>query len=176
MYLVEGAKRKNYVHKVREIPKDQTVVRTNHGIWLPWAGYQRTGDTAETLSRISSESRRLIAQIVTEAAEDPEDLIDGLTLNFTGDGQLNALRTTTQKKKMRTTSQILIIPSERTMYVRPVQSNMKFNFWKLNHPKQQTWVEILSNRVLYMNLKDSDPGNDPPFDHSLSHDLDEQEL
>lgn len=72
---------------------------------------------------------------------------------------------------MRTTSQILIIPKEKTMYVRPVQSHMKFNFWELNHPKQQTWIEILSNRVLYANLKDSDPENDPPFDHTLSHEV-----
>lgn len=73
---------------------------------------------------------------------------------------------------MRTTSQILIIPKEKTMYVRPVQSHMHFNFWELNHPQQKTWVEILSNRVLYLNLKDSDPSNDPPFDHSLTHAVD----
>ena len=72
---------------------------------------------------------------------------------------------------MRTTSQIMIIPKEQTMYVRPVQSHMKFNFWDLNHPKQQTWVEILSNRVLYTNPKDTDLENDPPFDHNLSHDI-----
>ena len=74
---------------------------------------------------------------------------------------------------MRTTSQILIIPKEKTMYVRPVQSHMSFNFWELNHPKQQTWVEILSNRVLYMNLKDVDIENDPPFDHTLNHKAEE---
>jgi len=177
MFLIEAAQNNGrYRYKVREIPRDQTVVRTNHGIWLPWAGYQRGVDQAETLSRISSESRKLIADQVTEQSQDPEDILDGLTLDYTSNGQLNALRTTTEKKKMRTTSQIMIIPKERTMYVRPVQSNMIFNFWELNKPNQQTWIEILSNRVLYMNLKDIDPGNDPPFDHSLSHDLDEQEV
>lgn len=171
MILIEGyGKDNDYKYKMRLLKQDETVVRTNHGIWLPEAGYQRKiDDDSETMSRISSESRRLIAEKVTAEANDPEDIIDGLTKDYTHDGQLNALRTTTKKKKMRTTSQILIIPKEKTMYVRPVQSHMEFNFWDLNHPKQQTWIEILSNRVLYMNLKNLDPSDDPPFDHSLNH-------
>lgn len=175
MYLIEGAwrpreyKTGGYAYTIKEIPRSETVVRTNHGIWLDWAGYQRSDDDAETMSRVSSESRRLIAEYVTAAAEDPEDIIDGLTRNFTDDPQLNALRTSTEKKKMRTTSQIMIIPSEHTMYVRPVQSNMTFNFWELNDPNQQTWIEILSNRVLYMNLKDISADEEPPFDTKLSH-------
>lgn len=175
MYLLEGSwlpgeyDDRKYDYKIKEIPKDQTIVRTNHGVWLDWAGYQRGEDKKQTLSRISSESRLLIANDVVNKSNDPEDIIDGLTLNYTSNGQLNPLRTTTEKKKMRTTAQIMIIPKEKTMYVRPVQSHMSFNFWELNDPKQQTWIEILSNRVLYMNLKDNDPENDPPFDHKLSH-------
>ena len=176
MFLLEGAwkpgeyKSKGYSYKIREIDKSDTVVRTNHGVWISWAGYQRIADDEQqTLSRVSSECRKLIAEYVVSQANDPEDIIDGLTQNFTDNRQLNALRTSTEKKKMRTTSQILIVPKEKTMYVRPVQSNMAFNFWDLNHPEQQTWVEILSNRVLYLNLKDSDPSNDPPFDHKLTH-------
>ena len=175
MYLIEGAWRKlkqrsNFRFQVEKIDPKDTVVRTNHGVWLPWAGYQRVTDPAQTASRISSESRRLCAQRVANRARDPEDIIDGLTLNFTNDPQLNPLRTTQEKKKMRTTSQILVIPRERTMYVRPVQSHMHFNFWDLNRPEQRTWVEILSNRVLYLNLKDHDPTNDPPYTPRLSHD------
>lgn len=171
MILIESAKKDGEFHfRARVIPHDKFVVRTNHGVWLPWAGYQRGEDDNQTMSRISSESRRTIAEIVTAQAGDPEDILDGLTQNYTGNPQLNALRTTTEKKKMRTTSQILIVPKERTMYVRPVQSHMKFNFWELNKEDQQTWVEILSNRALYMNLKKDDLGQDPPFDHSLNHD------
>lgn len=176
MFLLEGCwepggyKHRKYAYKVREIDKNQSVVRTNHGIWLPWAGYQRDkNNKSETMSRISSESRRLIAEAVTKRAQDPEDILDGLTKKYSSEPQLNALRTSTEKKKMRTTSQIMIIPKEKTMYVRPVQSHMTFDFWALNRPDQDTWLEILSNRVLYMNLIDSDPENDPPFDHKLSH-------
>jgi len=170
MYLVEAAHpaKNGFNYKVAEIPRDQTVVRTNHGIWLPRTGYQRGGDEAETLSRISSESRRLIALAVTEDAKTPEDILDNLTLNFTNNGQLNALRTTLDKKKMRTTSQIMIVPSQQTMFIRPVQSHMKFNFWDLNDTKQQTWVEILSNRILYKNMKGVDFSDELPF-ASLNH-------
>jgi hypothetical protein len=175
MYLIEGSwepggyKDRKYDYKVREIPHDEIVVRTNHGIWLSWAGYQIDGDRSEKMSRISSLSRRLIALDVTEHAKDPEDILDGLTKDYTHDGQLNALRTSTEKKKMRTTSQIMIIPKEHTMYVRPVQSHMHFNFWEFNHPEQKTWVELLSNRVLYMNLNNDPMTGKPPFDHKLNH-------
>lgn len=178
LYLLEGAwrpgeyKTKGYSYVIKEIPHDEYVVRTNHGQWIPWAGYQRkSDDEAQTLSRISSETRNAIAQAVVQAANDPEDIIDGLTQNFTGNGQLNALRTTHKKKKMRTTSQIMIIPKEKTMYVRPVQSHMTFNFWELNNPKQQTWIEILSNRILYLNLLGHELENRPPFDHRLNHNI-----
>jgi len=174
MILIESAKNNgNYQYKVKIIPKDQHVVRTNHGVLLPWAGYQKDPENKrETLSRYSSESRKLIAEIVTSQAEDPEDILDGLTIDYTNNPQMNALRTTTENKKMRTTSQIMLIPAEKTMYVRPVQSHMKFNFWELNKQDQQTWVEILSNRILYMNLKDKNLDNDPHFDHKLSHQID----
>ena len=179
MYLLEGAwekggyKKEKFLHVIKEIPKNETVVRTNHGVWLSHAGYQRGVDDSQTQSRISSESRKLIAEIVTHVSQSPIELIDGLTKDFTGNGQMNALRTSTKVKMMRTTSQIMIIPKEQTMFVRPVQSNLQFNFWELNHPAQQTWVELLSNRVLYANLKNADPTDDPPFDYHLLHNAEE---
>ena len=179
MFLLEASwrpnspkTRKNYIHVIKKIPKDQIVTRTNHGIWLDWAGYQRKeDDPKQSQSRISSESRKMIADYVSESASDPEDIIDGLTQNFIGHGQLNALRTSHENKKMRTTAQLMIIPRERTLYVRPVQSHISFDFWELNKPKQQTWVEILSNRVLYMNLNNVDQDHRPPFDHNLDYKL-----
>lgn len=158
MYVLEGAWRpgeydkKGYSYQAEQIPRNQTVARTNHGVWLPWAGYQRHVSKSQDLSRVSSESRQLIAQFVADQAHEPDDLLNELTHNYTDDDQLNALRTATDRKKMRTTSQIMIVPKERTMYVRPVQSHIHFNFWKQNHPEQETWVELLSNRQLYKNM------------------------
>ena len=155
MILLEGAwtdySKKEYDFKIKVIPHDQTVARTNHGIWLPAAGYQRTeGDPGETASRISSESRLDIAKHIVDVAAAPQDLIDDLCKTYIDNSQLNVFRTTSDKKKMRTTAQLMMIPSENTLYVRPVQSHMTFDFWELNHPKHKTWVELLSNRALYV--------------------------
>jgi len=61
---------------------------------------------------------------------------------------MNVLRTTTDRKMMRTTAQEMIIPIERTFFLRPVQTKMEIDFWRLNQLKQDMWVEILSNRSL----------------------------
>lgn len=154
-YLLEGAwvkgkyKKGEYEYFIDELSKDTAIARTNHGIKLQWAGYQRDESPSHTLSRISSESRMRIAQFVVNNATTPENILDGLTEDYTGNGQLNALRTTHDKKKMRTTSQTMIVPSTMTMYIRPVQSHLTYNFWELNTSDSKTFVEILSNRILY---------------------------
>jgi hypothetical protein len=164
MFLIEASdwdKRRAYKYIVKKIPKDQTVARTNHGIWLPTAGYQRRPTSkSETLSRISSETRLLLAEEVVNAAQDPEDLVDGMCQVYIRDPQLNIMRTSTDRKKMRTTSQELCVPSERTLYCRPVSSHVEFDFWSLNRPNTNVWVEILSNRALWRNTK-----GDPPLGH-----------
>jgi hypothetical protein len=164
-----GYKNKEYIYEVKEIKKDKYVVRTNHGIFLPDAGYQLNVNRAQDISRLSSESRKLIAEIVTEVTDNPFELLDNLTNDFTHNGQMNAIRTSTEKKKMRTTSQIMIVPKLNTMYVRPIQSNLKYNFWDLNKPEQKTWIEILSNRVAYQNLKDTNFEDETIFDFDLNH-------
>lgn len=170
MILIESAyrdhKRNDYEYRARIIPHNEIVVRTNHGLWLPWAGYQRSdSDLGQTASRVSSESRLLIAQYVAEQAKSPMELIDGLCRNYIKNPQLNVFRTTTDDKKMRTTAQLLIIPREKTLYVRPVQSHMTYDFWRQNQPDQQTWVEILSNRPFYRGHKAK--LSSPTFTHTV---------
>lgn len=156
--LLEASKSDGkYVYKAHSIPENKTIARTNHGIWLDWAGYQHGIDENQELSRISSEARRLQGQFVVEHANDPEDMIDGLCHIYIDHPQLNVMRTSTERKKMRTTAQIMLIPTEATMYCRPVSSHMTFDFWKLNRPDADTWVEILSNRALYQKVHDADP-------------------
>jgi hypothetical protein len=170
-YLLEGAWKpggyaaEDYEYIIHEIPKDKTITRTNHGIWVDWAGYQRGIDNNQTASRISSESRRKIAQSIVNKAKEPQDIIDGMAGTYVDNPQLNVLRTAHDKKQMRTTSQIMIIPEEKTFFIRPVQSHMIFNFWELNKPKNDLWVEILSNRVLYKHYKEH---GEPPFP-AMSH-------
>lgn len=173
-YLLEGAWKsggyadKEYKYKIREIPHDATVARTNHGVWLEGTGYQRNpNDDAETLSRVSSESRLAIAEYVVNHAKNPNEIIDNLAKTWIDEPQLNCLRTAHNKKQMRTTSQIMLIPSEHTMYVRPVQSNMTFNFWEMNDPKIDLWIEILGNRILYKNKEEAGTLPFPKMSHKV---------
>jgi hypothetical protein len=170
MILIEASNwdgRRPYRFRARRIPNDQTVARTNHGIWMPTAGMQRSArDQQQTLDRISSESRLLLAQTVLEAAQKPQDLVDGMCQVYINHPQLNIMRTSTQGRKMRTTSQQLCVPAERTLYCRPVSSHMKFDFWSLNRPTTDVWVEIMGNRELWQNVK-----GDPPFGHMNMQDL-----
>lgn len=153
LYLIEAADQDGtqpYRYVVKHIPHDQTVARTNHGLWLEWASFQRRDDDPEqTRDRISSESRLLQAQRVVEQAQTPMDLVDGCCQIYVDHPQLNIMRTSTEPNRFRTTSQQLCVPQERTLYCRPVSSNLQFDFWKLNKPERNTWVEILSNRELW---------------------------
>jgi hypothetical protein len=162
MFLIEASDwdgTKPYEYIVKRIPKTDVVARSNHGIWMPSTGYQRRpNNQSETLSRISSETRLLLAEAVVNAAKKPEDLVDGMCQVYINDSQLNIMRTSTENKKMRTTSQQLCVPKERTLYCRPVSSHSKFDFWRLNRPNTNVWVEILSNRALWQNTQ-----GDPPF-------------
>ena len=170
LYLIEASDwdgKQPFKFIVKKIPTTETVTRTNHGIWIPDAGYQRRDNNrSETLSRISSETRFLLAEAVVATAEDPEDLVDGMCKVYINDPQLNIMRTSTEQKKMRTTSQQLCIPRERTLYCRPVSSHLEFDFWGLNQPDTDVWVEILSNRALWQNTR-----GDPPFGHMKMKDI-----
>lgn len=160
-FLLESCRdrRGRYRSVMREIPRDRVVARTNHGIWMPWAGYQRSDDESETLSRISSEARLLQAQYIVDHAQDPQDLIDGMCQTMVDSPQLNVMRTDTHRKKMRTTAQLMIIPSEHTLFCRPVASDIDYDFWNLNRAGGDTWVELLSNRALHQ----TDANGEPPF-------------
>ena len=170
LYLIEASDwdgERPFEYIVREIPQDQTVARSNHGIWLQDAGYQRDpASKSHTLSRISSESRLALAEAVVATAEVPEDLVDGMCQVYLNNPQLNIMRTSTEQKKMRTTSQQLCVPEEKTLYCRPVSSHLQFDFWGLNRPNTDVWVEILSNRALWQNTR-----GDPPFGHMKMRDV-----
>ena len=137
-----------YYYDMEEIKRSQTIARTNHGIWLEKAGYQLGIDKNQDLSRKSSESRMKQAEAVLKRAKTPQDIIDGMCGQPNKNTQMNVLRTTTDRKMMRTTAQEMIIPIESTFFLRPVQTKMEIDFWRLNQLKQDMWVEILSNRSL----------------------------
>ena len=168
-YLIEASDQdgtKPFRYRLQEIPKDHVMARTNHGLWLEWAGFQRGDDAQQTRDRISSESRLLQAQAVAQIAKQPQDLVDGLCKITIEHPQLNAMRTSTGRNEFRTTSQQLCVPKEKTLYCRPVSSNLQFDFWKLNRPDTKVWVEILSNRELWQRAPEP-----PPFDNMQFKDV-----
>ena len=169
MYLIEATDddgTKPYRYIVKKIGRGNTIARANHGVWIQDAGYQRGKNKSETLGRISSDARLVQAQAIVDAAEEPEDLVDGMCQVYINDPQLNIMRMSTERKKMRTTSQQLCVPRERTLYCRPISSHVEFDFWDLNRPDTNVWVEILGNRELWQNVQ-----GDPPFGHMNMRDI-----
>lgn len=146
----ENGDYEKFKFKIKKLKENEVAVRTNHGVFFKDAGYQMNGkDKSEKLSAISSKARELVSLAAVKNVENPEDIINNLCKQVSDNPQLNALRTNWRGKKMRTTSQILMVPGESTMFFRPVQSSLHFDFWKINKPTDDMWVELLSNRPLW---------------------------
>ena len=147
LVVIEAAKEDNgkgaYKSVVRVIPKTETIVRTNHGIRLPWAGFQYGVDKTQDLWRKSSESRKRIAQRTVEGAKSPEEMLDALAEKVDNDLQMNVFRVESRPKQMRTIFQWALVPSEGIAIIRPVQTklNLKVTPNKLD-------VQVLDNEIL----------------------------
>lgn len=166
LYLLEGAlkiigNKKEYHYKTQKIPKEECLVRTNHGILIPWAGYI---DPPENLKKENPEKyeiqklKRLSSLIRydktcedIEKVENYNNMFDCISRcddkeNF----NLNPLRRTDKRGSdiLVTTGQIMLVPKERTLYYRPVWCNINFKFEKLDSPKTKTFFQIISSRKL----------------------------
>jgi len=132
----EGEKEEGeYEFKLKEISKTETVARTNHGVDLSWAGYQNTGETNERMSRKSSEFRLKFARAIVKKAKTPKLMLDLLCKEYSKDSQMNTLRKVSGNKKMRTTAQIAIVPSEAAMYIRPIDTKIDKNIEISSQPE-----------------------------------------
>lgn len=153
LYLLEGAKLANdgYEYKVARVNHSQRLVRTNHGILLPKAGYQTGVDEEQTKSRLSSESRMRLARKSVDEAISPMSLINGLTYHKEEDPQMNPMRLDKSPSHLKTTGQLMLIPRRQTLYYRPILCDISFDYAKLNQPHSHTFFELLSMRPL---LKD----------------------
>jgi len=146
-FLLEGAKdRKNiYKSKVLEIPKDEIIVRTNHGVLIPWSGYQGK-DNFE--SRKSSETRKAQAEKDLSQIKDYKQMLDCISNTESDNPQLNPLRLDSRRKALTTTGQIMLVPNELTLHYRPIWCNIHFDFDKLNSKKSKTYFQVLSSREI----------------------------
>jgi hypothetical protein len=149
-YLLEGAFRhgdvNDYVYKLIKVSQDKTMVRTNHGILISWAGYQSTGDEKEKAARQSSESRLKKVREEIKKVQVPHRMLDCISDTEKNDPQLNPLRIDEKSNALRTTGQLMIIPHELTLYYRPVWCDIEFDFDKLDSKDSKTFFQILSSR------------------------------
>ena len=140
---------RDYIYKVEKV-KDY-VVRSNHGILLPQLGYKKDTDDEhfKHSKRKSSEERLRIAREEVDKTTDPLELMNALSTTPNDDSFMNPIRTgDTKKEEMVTTGQILLIPKEKTMHYRPIFSEVKFKYSKLNGPDAKTFFEIVSSKKL----------------------------
>jgi len=136
-----------YVYEIIEVPKDKIAVRTNHGIFLPWTGYNP--DLPEQANkREVSEIRYNKVNKSLRSSANLEQFIDVMSDTSSGDSQLNPLRIDPKKGSMRTTGQIFIIPKQNTLHYRAIWCSTRFDLDKLNSPEEKTFFEVVSTRKL----------------------------
>lgn len=156
-YILEGAFRdyhgpnKKYEYRFKKLKKTDTVVRTNHGIDLPWAGYQDNRDNPhEKASRKSSLNRLRIVLKQMKSIKTPEDMFQVLSSRPEKDPQMNPIRLDDRRRSMKTTGQLLVIPKERTLHYRPTYSEISLkNYNNINSGKNKTFFEVISSRKLF---------------------------
>ena len=156
-YILEGAFRdyhgpnKKYEYRFKKLKKTDGIVRTNHGIDLPWAGYQNNKDNAhEKASRRSSENRLKVVLKKLNSIKTPEDMLQVLSSREERDPQMNPMRMDERRRSMKTTGQLMVIPKERTLHYRPTYSEISLkNYNNINTNKNKTFFEVISSRKLF---------------------------
>lgn len=148
-FLIEGAflDSDDYVYKIAEVPKDKIVVRTNHGIFLPWTGYSKeVPDQVE--KRKSSDARYETVVAGLKTAKTLDEILTVLSDTTDENPQMNPLRLDVSKNAMRTTGQIVIVPNEHTLHYRSIYCETEFDLDKLNTHQEKTFFEVVSTRKL----------------------------
>lgn len=144
--------------KVKEIKKGDIVVRTNHGIYLNQAGYQDDENKIINpneddefiewmkLNRESSEIRYKTVEKSMKKANTVDDMLAAISDRSNKNPQFNPLRTAKRndKKSLRTTGQIIIIPSKKKLVYRNIWSKLNNTTEKVNNNNTKTYIDILS--------------------------------
>lgn len=150
-YMLEsGWRNHQFIHKIEEIHPSTFCVRTNHGILLPWAGYQRLpDDPGHSRKRVSSEIRKIKAELGLHKANSLDEAIECILDCSESNPQMNPCRLDDRNGYMKTTGQLALVPSQLTLYYRPIWSGIKFDYEELNGKDEKCFFEVLSQRPLY---------------------------
>jgi len=147
LVLIEAARENDgtgeYKSVVRVIPTTEIVVRTNHGVRLPWAGFQYGVDEKQDMWRKSSETRKRLTEKVMVKANSPEEMLDALAEWQIDDLQMNPFRVENKPRQMRTIFQWALVPSEDIAIIRPIQTKMHL---KVSH--QKLHIKMLDNEPI----------------------------
>lgn len=156
-YMLESSHRNgDFVYKIEEIIQPNTCVRTNHGVLLPWAGYQRVADDpGHSRKRVCSEVRKIKSEIGLNKATTLDECMECILDHSDPNPQLNPCRIDDRPGYMKTTGQLALVPSKNTLYYRPVWSGINFDYDKLNNAEDKCFFEILSQRPLHYQNQDS---------------------
>jgi hypothetical protein len=144
-YILEsGYRNGTFVYKIQEIQPNQVCVRTNHGILLPWAGYQRVQtDPSHSRKRVSSEVRKIKSELGMIPSKTVKEALNSIMDHSEPNPQLNPCRIDDRDGYMKTTGQIAIVPKHRKLYYRPIWSALEVDFNKINHGHSKTFFEVI---------------------------------
>jgi hypothetical protein len=147
LILIEAARLNDgigdYKFKLKVIPPNNIIVRTNHGIELPWAGFQYGINENQDMWRKSSEMRMSMGEKLIKNSNTPEEMMNALATRVEKDLQMNIFRVENKPRQMRTIFQWAIVPSDNIAYVRPIQARMKV---KVSRDKLR--IEVLDNEII----------------------------
>lgn len=139
-----GWRNGNFIHKIQEVQPSQVCVRTNHGIILPWAGYQRiTTDPGHSRKRVSSEVRKIKSELGIIPSKTVIEALDSIMDHSEENPQLNPCRLDDRDGYMKTTGQIALVPKERKLYYRPIWSALEVDMSRINSGKSKTFFEVI---------------------------------
>jgi len=147
LIVIEAARKDQgkgeYQSKITEIPTNKTIVRTNHGIDLPWAGFQFGITDTQDMWRKSSETRKELAELALIKAKTPVQMLDALASRRHDDLQMNLFRVENKPRQMRTIFQWALVPSEDIAIIRPIQTKLD-----LKVTRQKLRVEVIDNEII----------------------------
>lgn len=144
LWLIEGKVNSNQ-QVVRKITDDY-IARTNHGVWIPSAGYQpHSKNKILAMRRISSIARLKIANFILDSATKPDELMPLLAKQWIDNPQLTTLRTPIPGIDTRTTEQLMLEPGKKLVIVRNVNGILEFNQEDANPPGSEVLVGVVQS-------------------------------
>jgi len=136
-----------YTHELKEVPQEHIVVRTNHGILLPWINKQVSEENSHEYV-ISSQIRYEKAVEGISKAENPMEMLDALSIQDDKNPQMNPMRIDETPKALRTTGQIICTPGNNVLHYRIVWCDVLSKLDSINNKEEKTSFEIISARKL----------------------------